>query len=263
MQALTLREIQKIELDILSDIDRFCRENGIGYSLDGGTLLGAVRHHGFIPWDDDIDIIMPREDYDRFVKTYHSENGRYVLYSKDTNPPYRTQLFAKVIDTRTIADEGQYKRQVAYGLWVDIFPADHIPVDDRLCRRIQKRFLRYRHLLYVRNLKQSQKSLRDVVFSALYLFRSDMSVLRSLDRYAAKADSSGRVTNLSMVSDDLIGFHFPAAWFEDLTEYPFEGRRFLGFAAYDRYLTEVYGDYMTLPPIEQRETHFVTAFWRE
>ena len=260
MKLLTLQEIHETELNILIDIDRFCRENGIRYSLDGGTLLGAIRHKGFIPWDDDIDIIMLREDYERFIKSYHSEDGRYRLYNKDTTPAYRTQMFAKVIDTQTIVDEGNYQQQDAYGLWVDIFPADFVPARVRDCSRIQKKFLRYRHLLYVRNLQSGKRSLRDRIFSALYACRSNMSVLNSLDHYAKKAGNSGRVSNLAMISNRLIGFHFSATLFDNLTETVFEGHRFFGFAEYDAYLTGLYGDYMTLPPVEKRVTHYVTAY---
>lgn len=187
MQTLTLREIQEIELNILSDIDRFCRENGIRYSLDGGTLLGAVRHHGFIPWDDDIDIIMPREDYDRFLKSYQSKNGQYRLYTKDTIPAYRTQMFAKVIDTQTIANEELYQQQDAYGLWVDIFPADYVPAKPRAYRRIAKRFYCYRHLLYVRCLKNATRAAK-IVFLKCCISgsRTERFLRRSTDMRAAR-----------------------------------------------------------------------------
>ena len=260
MQLLTLEEIHKIELNILVDVDRFCRENNICYSLDGGTLLGAIRHKGFIPWDDDIDVIMPREDYNRFVKSYHSEDGRYRLYNKDTSPAYRTQMFSKVIDTQTVADEGLYEQQDAYGLWVDVFPADYVPAKTRACRRIQKRFLKYRHLLFVRQRKKSEKSLKDKLYSAFYLCKSNTSVLCAAERYAKSAANSGYVSNLTMMFERLLGFRFPEALFHNLIDVSFEGHTFKGFAGYDNYLTELYGDYMKLPPEEKRLTHYVTAY---
>lgn len=263
LQPLTLQEIHAIELNILIDIDRFCRKHGIRYSLDGGTLLGAIRHKGFIPWDDDIDIIMLREDYNYFVENYRSESGRYRLCNKDTNPAYRTQMFSKVIDIQTVADEGLYEQQEAYGLWVDVFPADYVPVDVRACRRIQKRFLRYRHLLFVRQRKKSEKTLRDKLYSAFYLWKSNNSALCAAERYAKDVENSGYVSNLTMVFERLLGFHFPAALFCDLTDVSFEGYTFKGFAGYDNYLTELYGDYMKLPPMEKRSTHYVTAYLKD
>lgn len=260
MQTLTLREIQEIELNILSDIDRFCRENGIRYSLDGGTLLGAVRHHGFIPWDDDIDIIMPREDYDRFLKSYQSKNGQYRLYTKDTIPAYRTQMFAKVIDTQTIANEELYQQQDAYGLWVDIFPADYVPAKPRAYRRIAKRFYCYRHLLYVRCLKKCNKSRKDRLFEMLYFWKSDRALLAALDRYARRAKKTETVCSLGFICRNQWDYVFPAAMFDRLRDFDFEGRSFLGFEAYDPYLTQAFGDYMTLPPVEERATHYVTAY---
>lgn len=263
MQLLTLEEIHRIELNILLDVDRFCRQNHIRYSLDGGTLLGAIRHKGFIPWDDDIDIIMLREDYDRFVKNYRSESGRYRLCNKDTNPAYRTQMFTKIIDTQTVADEGLYEQQEVYGLWVDVFPADYVPADIRACRRIQKRFLRYRHLLFVRQRKKSEKALQDRLYAAFYLCKSNHSVLCAAERYAKSAENSGYVSNLTMMFERLLGFRFPAALFDDLIDVSFEGYTFKGFAGYDNYLTELYGDYMKLPPAEKRATHYVTAYLKD
>lgn len=260
MQPLTLQEIHETELNILVDIDRFCRENGIRYSLDGGTLLGAVRHHGFIPWDDDIDIIMPREDYNRFVKSYHSEDGRYRLYNKDTNPAYRTQMFSKVIDTQTVADEGLYEQQDAYGLWVDVFPADYVPTRKHACRRIMRKFYRYRHLLYVRNLKDCQKTLKDRFVEVLYFWKTNRSLLRSLDRYASRQEKTEMVGNLAFVCRDLTDYIFSVTMFDHLTDFEFEGKRFLGFEAFDPYLRQGFGEYMVLPPPEKRATHYVTAY---
>ena len=260
MQTLTLREIQEIELNILSDIDRFCRENGIRYSLDGGTLLGAVRHHGFIPWDDDIDIIMPREDYDRFISTYKSADGRYRLYRRDSDPAYPTIMFTKVLDTQTIAVKEVFNDPGIYGLWVDIFPADYVPAKPRAYRCIAKRFYRYRHLLYVRYLKKCNKSRKDRLFEMLYFWKSDKALLAALDRYARRAKKTETVCSLGFICRNQWDYVFPAAMFDRLRDFDFEGRSFLGFEAYDPYLTQAFGDYMTLPPVEERATHYVTAY---
>ena len=100
MHELTLEELKKTELDIAIYIDTFCRKNNIEYSLIGGSLLGAVRHKGFIPWDDDIDLNMTRDNYEHFIELFSKENGRYRLVTYKTNPQYK-YLFAKVVDTQT------------------------------------------------------------------------------------------------------------------------------------------------------------------
>lgn len=101
---MTLKEIQNVSLDILKDLHKFCVENNINYTLCGGTLLGAIRHNGFIPWDDDVDVAMPRPDYERFIKEFHSEKG-YILKARGASDDDTFMAYARICDIeKTIVD---------------------------------------------------------------------------------------------------------------------------------------------------------------
>ena len=128
MKEMTLRELQLFSLEILKDVHHFCVDNNIRYSIYGGTLLGAVRHKGFIPWDDDIDIIMPRDDYDKFCDSYISES--YVLVNRTKDSSYQL-AYSRVCDIK----KTQYKAiepcsRNSTGVWIDVFPADGCPENE-------------------------------------------------------------------------------------------------------------------------------------
>jgi lipopolysaccharide cholinephosphotransferase len=135
MRKITdIKELREIQMGILDDVHRFCEEQGLRYSLSSGTLIGAVRHQGYIPWDDDIDIYMLRSDYERFLKSYHDQNGHYrVLNPKKEDHYYYT--FAKVVDQRTKMVE---KETEGYeiGVYIDVFPVDYVPDDMKERERI-------------------------------------------------------------------------------------------------------------------------------
>lgn len=123
MKKLTLDEVKKIQLEILAYIDSFCKKNNISYFINYGTLLGAVRHKGFIPWDDDIDISMDREHYNMFIEKFNQDSSKYKILSLDTDKTYFNN-FIKVVDTTTkIVDNRNYKT-FSCGVFVDIFPMD-------------------------------------------------------------------------------------------------------------------------------------------
>lgn len=122
---MTLRELQLFALEILKDVHQFCTQNNIKYSLYAGTLLGAIRHQGFIPWDDDIDIVMPREDYNKFCQTYRSE--RFNLFNRDNDSSFQL-AYARVCDIkRTLYKAVEPCSKKPTGVWIDVFPADGCP----------------------------------------------------------------------------------------------------------------------------------------
>ena len=151
MQKLSHREIQLYLLDILKAVDSFCVKEGIRYSMAYGTLLGAVRHKGFIPWDDDIDLLMPRPDYERFVSMFGKEPGsryRCLCHKEGVKGDRFVHFFAKVEDVKTKSLQGR-GYDYDFGLNIDIFPMDGKPEDPDLQRKRERQLTHWSHRLNI------------------------------------------------------------------------------------------------------------------
>lgn len=132
MKKITSKEMKSIELNILKDVAEFCDRNQLRYFLCGGTLLGAVRHHGFIPWDDDMDIAMPREDYKKFLMIYNQEKRKYRVSAIENNPNWHMP-FARVENLNTVLFEKTLKKKYRkLHVFIDVFPIDGIPDDSKI-----------------------------------------------------------------------------------------------------------------------------------
>ena len=268
LRRLSLEEIQKIELNMFIWFDRFCRKYGLRYSMAGGTLLGAVRHKGFIPWDDDIDIGMPRPDYDRFVSLMRRkrlDKGNIMLLPQDH--PKAVMPYAKLFDRRTYTDFTYATDAGSDCLWIDILPVDGMPEDPKELKRHFDRFNRLRFLLQLSRAKPGagttklKRMLKPLTrpFFALFptAFWRDV-----MDRQARKYDFDAS----SHVGIAVWGLYGPGESVkkdEGCMEMEFCGRSFLGTVAYDAYLRGIFGDYRKLPPKEKRVAHPVEAYLRE
>lgn len=261
MRKLTTDEIKKYELNILLDIQSFCVKNSIKFYLCGGTLLGAIRHHGFIPWDDDIDICMPRPEYIKFLQTYQSANG-YIAKSnflKNWDAPC-----AKVVDPSTLVDSQISENET--GLWVDIFPVDGLPSDIDEVSAIYKKCNFYRKLYwnghaisgtgrtrFHRYIKYLLKPLLNLY--GLQRISNQIEAIAQKHPYE-NADYVGIVT-WGLYG---IGERMKKQEFECETKGVFEGHEFPIFSCWDSYLHGLYNDYMKLPPKEKRKTHSMNAY---
>lgn len=259
MRKITdINELRRVQIGILDSIADSCNRNGIRYFLSSGTLIGAVRHKGYIPWDDDIDLYMPRVDYERFLRCFNDSTGRYrVLDPKKEKHYYYT--FAKVVDTRTKMCETETKGY-DIGIYVDIFPVDYV-TDNIALRRV---IFRLKKLLY--KIRRCKLSTENYLASALafYCYRylpMPVSMIEwLLRRLTVRRKRTGTVANMSEAGP-LIGGCFPAECIKDSVDILFEGKQYKTMAGYKEYLTLTYGDYMQLPPIDQRVTHSFEAYW--
>ncbi|MCR5077910.1 MAG: LicD family protein [Prevotella sp.] len=266
MKQIDTEELKRIQLSILSDIDKFCQQDQLTYFLAYGTLLGSVRHQGFIPWDDDIDIAMPRPDYDRFIRSYNSRKGgyekAYKVISPITDGDYGLP-FAKVYDQRTGMDEFLY-RQEDFGVYIDVFPIDG--VNQNLSQI--SRSLRWGKLLNTKkailgNGRSFGKNLVMLLGKVILLPISKSSILKRIDAIATAADYNQSDEVACVVAPYSESDIVRKADISTTIKATFEGRQFSVPVGYDTYLRHVYGDYMQLPPVEKRvSTHTFKAWWK-
>ncbi len=263
---LQLNEVMETEEKLLREFSRFCEEHELKYYLAFGTLIGAVRHKGFIPWDDDIDVMMPREDYEKFLKLYQDPSGRYEIgcIQKDKKYPYAS---AKFFDALTRIHEYRY-RPYRMGIYIDIFPLDSLGNDMKKIKR---------HILYIKIIgKILDLVTYDSTCQRTYLKKFTLAFLQPCMRWInhEKLIEKMTISNMKMDSENprfcgvlTAGRHglkqiYRTDWFEPYRQMEFENNHYRVPYRFDKVLKREYGDYMQLPPPEQQVTHHSFDAWR-
>ncbi len=266
MRKVTMTEYKKIVLDILVRIDEICRKEEIQYCLFFGALIGAVRHGGFIPWDDDIDLIMQREDYDRLRAAIAAHPELNLIFIDIKTNPKTVYPYAKVCDVRTIEQDADFIDVEGYGAFVDIFPYDYLPEDEAARSRLLKKGQRLNRLRSISARKKPYPEKSPVKKIRGYVAYG-LTHLLSYSYFVKKIDELGRTTNKTPTG--LIGTVrntkniYPLDWLFPTGTIEFEGYRFACPREVDKLLTQRYGDYMTPPPESERKPHAVTCWIKD
>ena len=261
-----LRKMQLVQLEMLIEVDRICRKFNIRYSLDGGTLLGAVRHKGFIPWDDDIDLIMERKEYEKFYAICEKEldTTRFFLQEHRTDEYYCVG-YPRLRRKNTIyLRAGHEHMKYQTGIFIDIFVLDGVP-DNKLIRPIH-RFWCFclRKMLWAESgqvihekllMRKWYKILAKIPKN--WIFNRIAALERAYNQHSTELVS--HLTHPYPSKSCLYGI--PRNLLEEYTELVFEDKKFLAVKNYKEYLTLLYGDYMKLPPVEKQKVHIhLSAF---
>lgn len=257
-REININELKEIQVNILNHIDEYCKANNIRYSIGYGTLLGAVRHKGYIPWDDDLDIVMPYPDYQRFLKEFHSADYLKVQDMR-SDETYRFP-FAKVIDTRTVLIE----HTITSGVYVDIFPVVGFPKAEEFESFVEEYHKYYMQMRSVTKRKNASFS-HKVFFPINKLFKpSRDKVMQKIEAIYSRYDFD-KVSHAGVIPNHYKKRRYiPAEVFRKYSTQEFESRQYPALENYDAYLTGTYGDYMTLPPEDKRHSeHVFTAYWKD
>lgn len=263
MKELTLREIQQECIRILEIVHRFCLSNGIPYSLAYGTMIGAVRHKGFIPWDNDIDIFIPRPDYERFCRLFHAE-GLGIISENDKDSFIN---FCRIYDKERTIAQVRFPSSKNYdgGVWIDVFPMDGAPDDFEAFKRKMKHLQKLFNLhLYLRKSMGGRMAIREAygfkeaikLAVCHYLLPSRLCLKRvnSELRRCARVipfGSTGHWSQFCVLDDGIRNYQLIKST-EKIIDAEFESRTFCLFNGYDLILRNIYGEYMKLPPENSR-----------
>ncbi len=269
MRLIESSEMKQIQTAMLQSVSLFCKENGIHYYLAYGSLLGAVRHNGYIPWDDDLDIWMKREDYEFFCKHFNEYNPLYRVINSSNFYDYYMP-FSKVIDTRTSLTE-HVNNIASIGVYIDVFPMDYV-VKDSILFKFQYIFLLcFQYMLRIKNMPERKerspiKKLIIQIWQFFLLRVRKKTIISMIDRQIKKMSSSadnGIIASMTLLTYGKKEF-FRSDCFSDSVEHLFESYKFSVPAKFDEILTGLYGDYHKLPPKDKRITHhYYEAFWKE
>ena len=271
-KEMTMDEIRTIQFKILLDIHDFCTERGLRYSLGGGTLLGAVRHHGYIPWDDDIDIMLPRPDYDILINEFGGKYDNISIQDYHTDQRFPL-LWARFFDNRTKL----VSTNSVGGVFVDVFPIDGLPYPDKI-KKYRKEMISYKkklrrttrlHSDALQELSKVKPLHGNIFFYYLKYFLSKIVypkrevIINDIDSFFGTysfetSDYAGAIVGTYGEKE-----YMESSVFKSFVNLSFEGRSFMCIKNFDAYLKKHYGEYMQLPPEEKRKTHHrFKLYWK-
>lgn len=255
---LSLIEQHEVLLKLLVEFDQFCVENNLRYYLAGGTLLGAVRHGGFIPWDDDVDVVMPRPDYEKLIKENYIAEDAQVISSENSQGHYHPIPYCNIVDTSTIIVENNIKRSTNKGLFIDVFPLDGLPDDSRKRKKHLSKLLRLESLLLISiNKNSSSRGIKGVAKKLISIIMS----LFDETKLAKKITSIAKRYNYENCNEFVCAvflqnkperFITPKLDYSSCVLLDFEKCKLCCPIGYKNVLRRSFGDYMQLPPENER-----------
>ncbi len=259
-RKLSIDEMRGIQLSLMDTLDGFCTQRGIRYSLSGGSLLGAVRHKGFIPWDDDVDVLMPRPDYERLLDEFPPEGiGRFSLRNLRNDPDWHLR-FTRLVDNGTkvlIRHNGLCN----CGVFIDIFAVDGQPSDEEALDDYVRRFHHLDRQLHKRapiHRYTTRPGVKLKVALRRHFYPRVEVTAEALENLYREYPYESSEFAGAIMGGSGKGTHVPKETFEHYIRLPFEGRMYSCIEDYDTYLTRMYGDYMTPPPPSQRKLPHLT-----
>ena len=270
MKKIEQKEIQPMLNDILLCFKKFCKENNITFYLAYGTLLGAVRHQGFIPWDDDLDLLMKKEEINKLRNVLKKQNSNYI----DNNKRYLVSFpldegnvypFIKIIDTQTMVYERNISHKYSIGLWIDIFELEYCPNDINECKRLAKKQHFYANMNKIM-IAGNFKDMKFVFLNCITIFIKQVFKLLSLNSHfwvkkMLSLSSNEPTDYLGCVCfGDSSKDRIPARVYEKTTKIQFEGNYYSIVSDYDLCLSSWYGDYMKIPEEKDRKTHRIEGY---
>ena len=252
---IRIEELRSVEQGILDVFSNICDTNDLKYSLAYGTLLGAVRHHGFIPWDDDIDVMMPREDYDKLIEIWHSQAPKeYILDCCFLwNDSVNNFVKIRKDNTTFIPSEAEKRRSFHKGIYIDVFPGDRV-AQTYVAKRIQFLFFSL-NLLFNRGYGSGKKGAIGLVEKMLLYAVPKGSQKAVSDFFGRKSRQWNWDKDAPIVfpcTIECCRHYYPSNLFLNLQKIGFEGKTYFAVRDYDTALRIEYGDYMRLPPLEER-----------
>ena len=260
MKRIQDEEVKEILLSIIKRVDEICKDNNLTYFLFSGTLLGAIRHKGFIPWDDDIDILMPRDDYNKLNEIIKSKDDglSFLCFENDSNYIYP---FGKVCRTDTRMIENGYKHIDNLGIYVDVFPLDKQGKDLKQSQALVKKMRILNAFLFESNLDKYHRNSKKWYYEIPKFFMYPVSKIFGTKYWIKKINKTAQKYNDN--NSDFCGcnvdpnYHIclKSEWFSSSIEVKFEKYMLKAPIGYDSLLRAMYGDYMQLPPENKRVSH--------
>ncbi len=259
LRRMNLKEVQDVGLEILIFLDSFCRKHNIKYSLTYGSLIGAVRHKGFIPWDDDIDVMMLRDDYERFCELW-VDNDDYKLFC-----PQRKNIFtplSRICEMKkTLCIPRKPLFTESTGLWIDIFPIDYVEQDNIMDNPLYQQLIKLTEFTIKKRTsmyswKRSGFNISKQVWLLIkkLIYRGNIhDAIQQYDTISKSfGDKNSKFICILTIVSSINRKPVPKYLFSNVINLKFEGKPIQVLSGYHEYLTKGYGDYMKLPPVEKR-----------